>query len=166
MISQLQKITAITCLVLLVAASISVAEDAPANRRGGQGFRGGRGSSQGGNGQGNGYRGGRGSQQPGGGMIGGGRGGYGGMGGGMMGGGMGGMHDCVNDGEFIEIEADLVNTAVLPDAKGEAEWNMNTDRVEFSVEIENVSVGSYALKVGGIEEAVAKGAEMAKKEAA
>jgi hypothetical protein len=81
MTSKLQKIAAITCLVLLVAASISVAEDAPANRRGGQGFRGGRGSSQGGNGQGNGYRGGRG------GMMGGGR---GGMGGGMMGGGMGG----------------------------------------------------------------------------
>jgi hypothetical protein len=85
MTSQLQKITAITCLVLLVAASISVAEDAPANRRGGQGFRGGRGSSQGGNGQGNGYRGGRGSQKPGGGMMGG-----GGRGMGMMGGrGMG-----------------------------------------------------------------------------
>ena len=58
MISQLQKITAITCLVLLVFASISVAEEAPANRRGGAGFRGGRGNTQGGNGQGGGYRGG------------------------------------------------------------------------------------------------------------
>ena len=67
-----------------------------------------------------------------------------------MGGGMGdGMTDCVEDGEFSEIEVDLQNTGVLPDAKGEAEWEMNSDRVEFSVEIEDVPVGSYPLLVGG-----------------
>ncbi len=78
-----------------------------------------------------------------------------------MGGGMGGgMHDCVNDGESIEIEADFVNTAVLLGAKGEAEWKMNTDRVEFSVEIEDVPVGFYTLKVGGIEEGVIEAFEM------
>ena len=78
-----------------------------------------------------------------------------------MGGGMGGgMHDCVNDGESIEIEADFVNTAVLLGAKGEAEWRMNTDRVEFSVEIEDVPVGFYTLKVGGIEEGVIEAFEM------
>jgi hypothetical protein len=72
-----------------------------------------------------------------------------GMGGGM-GGGMGdGMAGCVDDGEFIEIEADLVNTGMLPDAKGEVEWEMNSDRVMFSVEIEDVPVGSYTLVVGG-----------------
>ena len=81
-----------------------------------------------------------------------------GMGSGM--GGMGGMGDCVNDGEFVEIEVDLVNTAVLPEAKGEAEWKMNTDRVEFSVEIEDVPVGSYSLKVGGIEEGIIEAYEM------
>ena len=74
-----------------------------------------------------------------------------GMHGGMNGHMGGGMPDCVNDGEYIEIEVDLENTAVLLDAKGEAEWEMNSERVEFSVEIEDVPVGSYALRVGGIE---------------
>jgi hypothetical protein len=78
-----------------------------------------------------------------------------------MGHGMGsGMGDCVNAGEFIEIEVDLTNTTVLPEAKGEAEWKMNTNRVEFSVEIEDVPVGSYALKVGGIEEGIIETYEM------
>jgi hypothetical protein len=73
-----------------------------------------------------------------------------GSGGGMS----GGMHDCVDDGEFIEIEIDLENTGVLSEAKGEAEWEMNTHRVEFSVEIEDVPVGSYPLHVGGNEAGV------------
>lgn len=68
--------------------------------------------------------------------------------GGHMGGGMG---DCVNDGEYVEIEVDLVNTGLVLQAKGEAEWEMNSNRVEFSVEIEDVSVGSYTLKVAGNE---------------
>jgi hypothetical protein len=77
--------------------------------------------------------------------------GMGGMGG--MGGmsGMGGMHNCVDQGEYIEIEVEFVNTGVLSAASGEAEWRMNTDRVEFSVEIEDVPVGSYPLRVGGVE---------------
>jgi len=53
-----------------------------------------------------------------------------------------------------------MNTGVLSDAKGEADWKMNTDRVEFSVEIEDVPVGSYMLKVGGIEEGVIEAFEM------
>ena len=61
----------------------------------------------------------------------------------------GGMVDCVNDSDFVEIEIDLENTGLLPGAKGEAEWEMNTHRVEFSVEIEDVPVGDYMLKVGG-----------------
>jgi len=78
-----------------------------------------------------------------------------------MGGGMGGgMHDCVDDGEFIEIEAAFMNTAVLLGAKGKAEWRMNTDRVEFSVEIEDVPVGTYTLKVGGVEEGIIGAFEM------
>jgi len=78
-----------------------------------------------------------------------------------MGGGMGGgMVDCVVDGEFIEIEMDLVNTGVLVDAKGEAEWELNSDRVEFSVEIEDVPAGSYALKVGGTEVGTIEAFEM------
>jgi hypothetical protein len=78
-----------------------------------------------------------------------------------MGGGMGdGMHDCVDDGEYIEIEVDLANTGVLPQAKGEAEWDMNTNRVAFSVEIEDVPAGSYTLKVGGIEVGIIEAIEM------
>ncbi len=72
----------------------------------------------------------------------------------------GGMHDCVNDGEYIEIEVNLANTSVLPGAKGEAEWKMNTRRVEFSVEVEDVPVGSYTLKVGGITEGIINAYEM------
>jgi len=61
----------------------------------------------------------------------------------------GGMEDCVNEAEFIEIEIELDNTGTLPEASGEAEWEMNSYRVEFSVEIEDVPAGSYTLKVGG-----------------
>ena len=82
-----------------------------------------------------------------------------------MGGGMGdhmgdGMTDCVDDGDYIEIEADLANTGFLPEAKGEAEWDMNSDRVMFSVEVEDVPVGSYSLVVGGVEVGVIEAYEM------
>jgi hypothetical protein len=78
-----------------------------------------------------------------------------------MGGGMGGdMTDCVEDGDYIEIEVDLDNTGVLPEAEGEAEWEMNSQRVEFSVEIEDVPVGSYPLKVGGVQVGIIEAFEM------
>jgi hypothetical protein len=76
-----------------------------------------------------------------------------GMGGGH-GGGMGGHHggdDCVEAGDFIEVEVDLENSGVLVEAKGEAEWEMNSHRIKFSVEIEDVPVGHYPLHVGGAE---------------
>jgi len=60
----------------------------------------------------------------------------------------GGMADCVNDGDYVELQIDLENTGLIAGAKGEAEWEMNTHRVEFSVEIEDVPVGVYMLKVG------------------
>lgn len=82
--------------------------------------------------------------------------GHGGMGGNMG----GGMTDCVYDGEYVEIEMDLENTGVLLDAKGEAEWEMNSERVEFAVEIEDVPVGSYLLKVGGVEVGTIEAHEM------
>lgn len=71
-----------------------------------------------------------------------------GMGGGH-GGGMGGEPDCVEDGEYVEIEVDLLNTGVLADAEGEAEWEMNASRVRFAVEVEDVPTASYLLRVGG-----------------
>jgi hypothetical protein len=81
--------------------------------------------------------------------------------GGGMGGGMGsGMTDCVDDGDYIEIEIDLENTGVLPGASGEAEWEMNSVRVEFSVEIEYVPVGSYPLTAGGDEVGIIEAFEM------
>ena len=67
---------------------------------------------------------------------------------------MGGDHggdECVEEGDFIEVEIDLENTGVLADANGEAEWEMNSHRVKFSVEIEDVPVGDYSLHVGGAE---------------
>jgi hypothetical protein len=66
--------------------------------------------------------------------------------GGGMGGGMG-MMDCVAEGESVEIKASLENTGILSDARGEARWDMNTHRVEFSVEIEDVPAGAYTLRV-------------------
>ena len=77
------------------------------------------------------------------------------------GGGMGGgMDDCVEEGDFIEIEVDLLNTGVLAEAEGEAEWEMNSHRVEFSVEIKDVPVGSYSLLVGEAEVGVIDAFEM------
>jgi hypothetical protein len=75
-----------------------------------------------------------------------------GMGSGMgsgMGPGMGGMHYCVDDGDFIDIRADLRETGSLPGARGQAEWDMNSQRVQFSVQIENVPAGLYTLHVAG-----------------
>ena len=83
-----------------------------------------------------------------------------GMGSGGMGGMVGGMHDCVDDGEYINIQASLDNTGVLPDARGHAEWDMNSHRVQFSVEIEDVPAGLYTLKVGGQEVGIIDAFEM------
>ncbi len=83
-----------------------------------------------------------------------------GSGHGMNGGMGGGMPGCVDDGDFIEIEADLISTGFLPGAKGEAEWKMNSDRVMFSVELEDLPVGSYTLVVGGDEVGVIEAYQM------
>ena len=81
-------------------------------------------------------------------------------GGGMGGGGMGGMRDCVDDGDYVDIEADLQNTGVLFEAEGEAEWRMNSERVRFSVEIEDVPAGSYPVLVAGIQVGIIEAFEM------
>jgi len=49
---------------------------------------------------------------------------------------------------------------MLPGAKGDAEWQMNSARVEFSVEIEDIPAGAYTLKVGGTEVGVISAFEM------
>ena len=43
----------------------------------------------------------------------------------------------------------LANTGEIPDAEGEAEYEIDGDESEFEVEIENVPAGLYPLLVGG-----------------
>lgn len=80
--------------------------------------------------------------------------------GGGMGGGMGGHRDCVEDGDYVEIEIELQDTGILAGAEGEAEWQMNAQRVRFSVEIQDVPAGWYTLHVGGAEVGVFEAFEM------
>jgi hypothetical protein len=77
-----------------------------------------------------------------------------------MGHGMGGMHDCVDEGDYLEIQLELQNTGVLPDARGEANWELNSHRVMFSVEIEDVPAGGYPLIVGGVQVGMIEAFEM------
>ena len=48
-----------------------------------------------------------------------------------------------------EIEIDLTNTGVYPLASGDARLRPEADRTDFSVEIEDVPVGDYDLRIGG-----------------
>ena len=54
-----------------------------------------------------------------------------------------------NNGGESEIEVDLSNTGVYPLASGDARHRVRSDRVDFQVEIEDVPVGGYELRVGG-----------------
>lgn len=54
-------------------------------------------------------------------------------------------------GGGVEIEAELDNLGVYPEAEAEAELTMGGGRIEFEVEVEDVPVGDYALLVDGIE---------------
>jgi len=74
--------------------------------------------------------------------------------------GMGGRHECVDQGDSVAIEIDLENTGVAPGAAGEAEWEMNAYRIRFSVDLEGVPVGSYPLRVGGMQVGVVEAHEM------
>jgi hypothetical protein len=53
------------------------------------------------------------------------------------------------DGGDTEIEVELNNTGVFPAASGDAKLKSRDDRTDFSVEIEDVPEGSYALRIGG-----------------
>jgi hypothetical protein len=81
-----------------------------------------------------------------GGMGGGGGGGMGGGGGGSGGGGGG---DPEIDFGAVDIEVELDNSGVYPAASGDAKLEPRDDRTDFSVEIEDVPVGSYDLRIGG-----------------
>lgn len=62
-----------------------------------------------------------------------------------------GKKDDEDDDEGIEIEADLTSTGVIDGAKGEAEYEADTDESEFSIKIKNVPAGFYAVWVGGVD---------------
>ena len=49
-----------------------------------------------------------------------------------------------------EYEVELVSTGLDPDAEGEAQLEQRPDRVEFEVEVEDLTVGTYDLIVSGI----------------
>ncbi|MEX0914900.1 MAG: hypothetical protein WDZ60_03330 [Wenzhouxiangellaceae bacterium] len=50
-----------------------------------------------------------------------------------------------------EIEVSLVNAGAFPAGSGDAEFEQESNRVDFDVEIEDVPTGSYTLAVGGTE---------------
>lgn len=60
-------------------------------------------------------------------------------------------NDGGDDMDFgtTEIDVDLNNTGVYPLASGDARLRPEVDRADFSVEIEDVPVGDYDLRVGG-----------------
>lgn len=58
--------------------------------------------------------------------------------------------DEVIDFGTTEIRIDLNSTGVYPLASGEARLRPQTDRTDFSVEIEDVPVGAYGLKIDGM----------------
>ena len=68
-------------------------------------------------------------------------------GGGTGGGGSGGGPEL--DFGNVDIEVALNNPGVYAAASGDAKLEPREDRTDFSVEIEDVPVGSYALRIGG-----------------
>jgi len=52
--------------------------------------------------------------------------------------------------EDLELRATLISTGVIPGASGDTDYEARADRVEFSVEIEDVPPGRYELRVDGI----------------
>lgn len=48
-----------------------------------------------------------------------------------------------------EIMAELSNTGIFPLASGDAKLQPQTDRTDFSVEIEDVPIGDYDVRIGG-----------------
>lgn len=55
--------------------------------------------------------------------------------------------DNGNDGSEIEIEKQMTNTGVDSTASGEVEYEEEGDRKEFSVEVEDLNLGTYDLYV-------------------
>jgi hypothetical protein len=63
----------------------------------------------------------------------------------------GGIGDDVPPGTVPEgFDIALLSTGVIPGASGDADFDLSSDEVEFDVEIEDVPVGAYELRVGGV----------------
>ena len=72
----------------------------------------------------------------------------GGTGGGGSGGGGSGGGPGLDFGT-VDIEVALNNPGVYAEASGDAKLEPREDRTDFSVEIEDVPVGNYDLRIGG-----------------
>lgn len=59
-----------------------------------------------------------------------------------------------DDDAVTEISTALTNAGVYPDGSAEAEYEARGDSAEFSVEVEDIPAGSYALHVGGVERGI------------
>jgi len=57
--------------------------------------------------------------------------------------------DDSDDNSENEIEKSFTNTGLDADASGEAEFEIEEDRTEFKVEVEDLDIGTYDLLVGG-----------------
>ncbi|MFK7958572.1 MAG: hypothetical protein AB8B96_20945 [Lysobacterales bacterium] len=51
----------------------------------------------------------------------------------------------------LEIEVDLENSGVFPAASGDAEFEINGSRRKFDIEVEDLPVGDYPVRVGGMQ---------------
>ncbi|MDH3902912.1 MAG: hypothetical protein OES90_06790, partial [Xanthomonadales bacterium] len=54
-----------------------------------------------------------------------------------------------DDDDVLKIEADFTSTGFIEGAKGEAEYEIETDEREFSVKVKDVPVGFYSVEVAG-----------------
>ena len=51
----------------------------------------------------------------------------------------------------LEVDVDLLNLGVFPAGSADAELEQRSNRVDFSVEVEDVPAGAYTLRVDGVE---------------
>jgi hypothetical protein len=58
--------------------------------------------------------------------------------------------DSCNSNQDIEIEVDFINSGLNPDASGSVEYEIDGNRRDFKVEIEDIDIGNYDLIVGGV----------------
>jgi len=53
-------------------------------------------------------------------------------------------------GQNVELEVPFTNTGLDPDASGEVEYEVRSDRTDFKVKVEDLTFGQYQLFVGGV----------------